>query len=184
MALKLLRGTEDPDEAFDYIPPPEVSENRQPAITAIEAIGDLPAINAPAQLRSGHLRRGARRFDKPVPWDRRRKVSAYARTMRTWPGFEAPDELRDHVIRYLPRDYELFALINPGDQYPQAWQHAYEMFEERLSALRNLGAQSIRVPIGIGDTGTKVEISDRPCTILTLMGRRPRIRWGLQRSDS
>ena len=29
--------------------------------------------------------------------------------------------LVDHVIRYLPRDYELFARLNPGDQYPEAW---------------------------------------------------------------
>ena len=45
-----------------------------------------------------------------------------ARPMRTWPGFEARTTLTDHVIRYLPRDYELFARLNPGDQYPEAWQ--------------------------------------------------------------
>ena len=59
--------------------------------------------------------------------------------MRTWPGFEAPRKLLDHVIRYLPRDYELFARMNPGDQYPQAWRHARDMFEERLAALRRNG---------------------------------------------
>ena len=54
--------------------------------------------------------------------------------MRTWPGFEAPEEgLRDHVIRYLPRDYELFARLNPGDQYPQAWQHAMNMLAEKIA---------------------------------------------------
>jgi hypothetical protein len=51
---------------------------------------------------SGELRRGARRFDEPKPYDRRRSVSAYARMMRNWQGFEATSEgLRDHVIRYL-----------------------------------------------------------------------------------
>ena len=143
VALKLLCGTDGPEVAFDYIPPPEAGEHLPPAPTALEAIGDLPPIDARAQLRSGVLKRGARRFDKPVPWDLRRKVSGYARTMRMWPGFEAPGALLDHVIRYLPRDYELFARMNPGDQYPQAWRHAHEMLEERLTALREAG-QEIR----------------------------------------
>lgn len=141
VALKLLRGTDAPDKAFDYIPPPETCEHLPPAPTAFEAIGDLPPIDARAQLRSGELKRGARRFDKPVTWDPVRQVSSYARIMRMWPGFEAPDALLDHVIRYLPRDYELFARMNPGDQYPQAWQHAHDMFEERLSTLREAGRE-------------------------------------------
>ena len=56
--------------------------------------------------------------------------------MRAWPGFECKAALADHVIRYLPRDYELFARMNPGDQYPQAHQHALDMFEERLATLK------------------------------------------------
>ena len=59
------------------------------------------------------------------------------------PASRPPGALFDHVIRYLPRDYELFARMNPGDQYPQAWRHAHDMFEERLSALREAG-QEIR----------------------------------------
>ena len=41
-------------------------------------------------------------------------------------GFEAPDALYDHVIRYLPRDFELFARMNHGDQYPEAFRHAHD----------------------------------------------------------
>ena len=37
------------------------------------------------------------------------------------------------MIRYLPRDFELFARMNHGDQYPEAYKHAHEMFEERLA---------------------------------------------------
>lgn len=59
--------------------------------------------------------------------------------MRTWPGFEAKDALLDHVIRYLPRDYELFARMNAGDQYPQAWQHANDALGEKITKLRNAG---------------------------------------------
>lgn len=139
VALKLLRATDQPERAHDYIDPPAASGPLRPAITVEEAIGDLPAIDARAQLRSGELKRGARRFDKPMPWGTQRQVSDYARLMRSWPGFEAPDALLDHVIRYLPRDLELFARMNAGDQYPEAWKHAHEMLEERLAELRRNG---------------------------------------------
>lgn len=138
VALKVLNG--HLEEAHDYHEPPIASPELTPAVTAEQALGDLPPIFAREELAAGHLRRGARRFDQATPYDRRRKISAYARLMRTWPGFEAPDEgLRDHVIRYLPRDYELFARLNAGDQYPQAWQHAMNMLSERIAELRRKG---------------------------------------------
>jgi DNA (cytosine-5)-methyltransferase 1 len=139
VALKLMNDAGLKPAAFDYVDPPEAHRRLPPAITAEEAINDLPAIYARDQLRAGELRRGARRFDKPLSYDRRRKVSEFARLMRTWPGFEAKDELLDHVIRYLPRDYELFARLNPGDQYPEAWRHAQDMLAERIVALRRQG---------------------------------------------
>jgi DNA (cytosine-5)-methyltransferase 1 len=108
-------------------------------VTAEEAIGDLPPIYARQQIASGELRRGARRFDLVLPYDRRRKVSSYAQSMRAWPGFEAPDGLRDHVIRYLPRDFDLFARLNAGDQYPQAHQEALAMLAEQVKSLRRQG---------------------------------------------
>jgi DNA (cytosine-5)-methyltransferase 1 len=138
VALKVLNG--HLEEAHDYSEPPTADPKLPPAVTAEQAIGDLPPIDARRQLADGELRRGARRFDQPLFYDRRRKVSAYASLMRSWPGFAAPEEgLRDHVIRYLPRDYELFARLNPGDQYPQAWQHAMNMLAERIAKLRRQG---------------------------------------------
>lgn len=137
VALKVLNGLLD--GAHDYIDPPAADLRLPRAVTAEEAIGDLPPIYARQQLASGDLRRGARRFDQSLHYDRRRKISAYAQLMRAWPGFEAPDGLKDHVIRYLPRDYELFARLNPGDQYPQAHQHALEMLAEQVKALRRQG---------------------------------------------
>jgi DNA (cytosine-5)-methyltransferase 1 len=121
VALKLLNQTDLLEEVHAYIRPPTASKELPAAVTAEEAIGDLPPIYAREQLKAGTLRRGARRFDVPIRYDGRRKVTAFAEQMRTWPGFTAPDFLRDHVIRYLPRDYQLFARLNPGDQYPQAW---------------------------------------------------------------
>jgi DNA (cytosine-5)-methyltransferase 1 len=64
--------------------------------------------------------------------------------MKKWVGFEAPAEgLLDHVIRYLPRDYALFARLQPGDQYPEAHARAVKMFEQQLEKLRSTG-ESIR----------------------------------------
>jgi DNA (cytosine-5)-methyltransferase 1 len=138
VALKVLNGLLD--QAHDYLDPPSPRRDLIPAVTAEQAIGDLPPIHARRQLAAGVLKRGARRFDQPIPYDRRRKPSTYASEMRSWSGFEAPaDGLSDHVIRYLPRDYELFARLNPGDQYPQAHQHAMTMLEERLAELRRHG---------------------------------------------
>ena len=67
------------------------------AVTAEEAIGDLPPIYAREQLKAGTLRRGARRFDVPLRYDGR-KISTFAELMRNWPGFMAPEALLDHVI--------------------------------------------------------------------------------------
>jgi DNA (cytosine-5)-methyltransferase 1 len=139
-ALKLLDGLFT--TAHHYIEPPQAKPGQQAAVTAEEALGDLPPIYAREQLAAGKLRRGTRRLSEPVAYDGRRKVSPYAKLMRTWRGFQAPTEgLCDHVIRYLPRDYELFARLNPGDQYPQAHQHAEALFREALMKLRRRGVK-------------------------------------------
>ena len=139
VALKTLRQNDFFGGQHSYVGPPPASPDLPPAVTVGEAIGDLPAINAPAQARSGTLRRGARRFDSPIPYDRQRPVSAYARLMKTCLGFEAREALYDHVIRYLPRDFDLFARMSPGDQYPEAYRHACDLFEERLAQHRRNG---------------------------------------------
>ena len=141
VALKLL-GADLFSDAHSYTPAPQPSQELPPAVTAEDAIGDLPAIDARCLLKSGELRRGARRFDVPLPYDREAHTD-YARLMRSWSGFQAPEGLMDHVIRYLPRDYPLFARMNAGDQYPEAYQHALKMFEQRLEELERSG-QKVR----------------------------------------
>ncbi|BAO82897.1 site-specific DNA methylase [Serpentinimonas maccroryi] len=139
VALKFLDG-EISDDAHHYVQAPRASRSLPPAVTAEDALGDLPAIDARKLLKSGELRRGARRFDVPMPYGKE-PHTPYAKQMRTWPGFEAPAALTDHVIRYLPRDYPLFARMNPGDQYPQAYKHAMEMFEQHLAELAKQGVK-------------------------------------------
>jgi DNA (cytosine-5)-methyltransferase 1 len=118
VALKLLSDREDLfGQAHSYVEPPEAGRGLARAVTAAQAIGDLPPIYAREEVKGGRLRRGARRFDKPVAYGRNSNLSAYVRMMRTWPGFEAPEALCDHVIRHLPRDYELFARLNPEEKW-------------------------------------------------------------------
>lgn len=134
VALKTLNGLFK--SAHCYQEPPAPSRDLPSAVTAEEALRDLPPIYARELLDTGAIRRGARRFDVPVGYGRKRP-SEYGVLMRTWAGHEASAKgISDHVIRYLPRDYALFARLNPGDQYPQAHAHAIALFQERLKAER------------------------------------------------
>lgn len=130
VALKLLNGLFN--QAHDYVEPPLAGPDLPPAVTTREAIDDLPPIRARELLRSGELRRGARRFDIPtMRYDADRSVSDYAQMLKRWPGFQAPEDgLFDHQIRYLPRDYDLFAVMRPGSEYPELHRLATTRFHE------------------------------------------------------
>jgi DNA (cytosine-5)-methyltransferase 1 len=101
------------------------------AVTARDAIGDLPPLLAEDLLARSVLRRGPRDLRDPLgtEWHRRpvlrEAVHAYQRLMREWPGHEARHAAPTaHVIRYLPRDYQVFAAMEAGDEYPRAVQVA------------------------------------------------------------
>lgn len=98
-------------------------------VTCEQALGDLPPITLHLE---GKLRRGARRFNELIPYDNRRKISDYARFMRSWPGFENAEGLWDHVLRYLPRDADTFREMPNGAEYPAAHTTAMAIFERRL----------------------------------------------------
>lgn len=136
VALKLLKRGSLLGEAHDYVDPPEPRPELAPSVTAQVALADLPVIS---EHLEGRLKRGARRFDVPISYDHRRPLSSFAIEMRSWPGFENDKGVSDHVIRYLPRDWKLFARLNPGDQYPEAHAHALKMFGEELSRLKVAG---------------------------------------------
>ncbi|MFN3878065.1 MAG: DNA cytosine methyltransferase [Brevundimonas sp.] len=137
VALKLLNRGQGQDP--NYRPPVEAKKGLVPAITVAEAVGDLPAIDARTALADGSLKRGARRFDQPIAYDGADRLSAYGKRMRAWPGFEGGGTFKDHVIRYLPRDYPLFARMKAGDEYPEALAEAERMFEEALKGLATEG---------------------------------------------
>ncbi len=139
VALKVLSNGDMSAAAHNYMHPPEAPNALPPAVTAGEAIGDLPEIDAQALMRTGVWKRDVRRFDRLTPYDENRPVSEFARSMKNWSGFEAGDGVYDHVIRYLPRDYPLFARMKEGDQYPEAHSLALKMFDEKLSKLARKG---------------------------------------------
>ena len=124
------------DRPSAFVAPPKADPNLPRAVSAQDAIGDLPPITLHL---TGQLRRGARRFTDLIPYDSTRPISDYARSMKQWPGFEAGPGLVDHVIRHLPRDWPIFRRMQPGDQYPQAYVHAEELFAEHLETLRAQG---------------------------------------------
>ncbi|MGO4705863.1 DNA cytosine methyltransferase [Microvirga sp. 2MCAF38] len=106
-------------------------------VTCEEALGDLPPITLHLE---GKLRRGARRFDQPVPYPSRKKLPEYARRMRNWRDFEAPEDgLRDHVIRYLPRDAAIFREMPNGAEYPIAHVTAVRLWEQHIRSLEKSG---------------------------------------------
>lgn len=131
VALKLI----DLFSGSGYIEPDTGTTDLPPAISAAEALGDLPSITL---HREGKLKRGARRFTeltsyRRIPLDR---LPAYARQMRTWPGFESSEGVYDHVLRYLPRDTEIFEAMQEGDEYPAAHRVATALFEAKAKRLR------------------------------------------------
>ena len=139
VALKLLSNGDMFAAAHHYVDPPEATDALLPAVTAEEAIGDLPEIDTRVLIRKGVLKRGVRRFDTLMPYNESRPVSDYAQSMKSWAGFEAGVGVYDHVIRYLPRDYPLFARMKEGDQYPEAHKLALKIFDEKLLKLAKKG---------------------------------------------
>lgn len=133
VALKYLQG--DIFNGF-YQKSPEASPDLPPAVAAREALEDLPRITLHLE---GKLKRGARRFDEKIPYRQDVVPNEYARLMRNWPGFESNDGIMDHVIRSLPRDYDIFRRMNPGDQYPEAHLHAMTLLQEKITQMGSKG---------------------------------------------
>lgn len=143
VALKLATGGDlltPTTSGSGYKAAPEAATTLPPAITTEQAISDLPEILARELLAAGELRRGTRRLDVNLPYGGHNRQHDYVKTMRDWKGFEGGAHVRDHVIRYLPRDYRIFAGLKPGDQYPEAHRYALSLFEAELERLAAEGA--------------------------------------------
>lgn len=115
--------------------------NAPPAVTCREALSDLPSLT---EHLSSDRKHGTRSFTEHRPYPLRSKLSDFARSMRTWRGFENDAGICDHVIRFLPRDYETFRRMKVDDQYPQAFLVAQKRFLEALNDYEDAPAPGSR----------------------------------------
>lgn len=117
------------EDLFDnyFVRPPKPSGKEKEAVTARDALKDLPVIT---RHLSGNLPKGRRSFDTLQEYPDGVSLSAYGKLMREWPGFENSDGVHDHsnAIRNVPRDFDIFRLMEPGDQYPEAHDKAVQIF--------------------------------------------------------
>src|SRR6266496_1082491 len=118
---------------FRYIDPPLPEDTLPTAFTVRDALADLPPITAHLD---GKMSTGVRKFDALARYLQGKSgdLSQYARDMREWPGFESQEGVWDHVVRSLPRDYPIFQRMQYDDQYPQAHEIAWKLFQEKLRA--------------------------------------------------
>lgn len=115
-----------------FVDAPTPDKEVTDAVTAQDAIGDLPQITHHLHLKKSHLGI-VRSFSQFVPYRPDVQLSKYATEMRTWMGFAANGKgVCDHVIRYLPRDYEIFKRMDHDDEYPEAHKIAKGIFKEKL----------------------------------------------------
>jgi DNA (cytosine-5)-methyltransferase 1 len=112
------------------------------AVSARDAFADLPAIRYHLDGRRG---KGMPRDpDTPTSYAKLPN-SDFLKAMRYWPDFENSDEsFTGHVIRYTPRDYEIFRRMPHGGMYPDALIVAEELFAERLAAAERATGSPVR----------------------------------------
>jgi DNA (cytosine-5)-methyltransferase 1 len=123
-------------ETSHYVEAAASATGLLPAITAREALSDLPRLT---QHLRGKLKKAPQRLQTPIAMPADAPQSPFSKRMRTWPGFESDGFVYDHAIRFLPRDYAIFARMRAGDQYPEAHTLALRMRDEALAALVRKG---------------------------------------------
>lgn len=127
-------GEEKPEtpHAHCWITDPSEKDGLPPATTAGEALADLPPIYALELLSSGAIRRGRKNPSERVTYTSNEPSTAWSRLMRKWPQFGTSDHSTGHVIRYLPRDYKFFRVMEEGWEYPEIWRLIEEKRQRML----------------------------------------------------
>ncbi|NEU70575.1 DNA cytosine methyltransferase [Spirosoma agri] len=113
-------------------PPDADSHSLIPAVTAEDALSDLPRLT---DHLNSKFRRGTRRISDVIAYANQCDLNEYQQQMRNWEGYETNGLVNANLIRYLPRDFSIFGRMNPGDQYPQALQISRELFQSRLQQI-------------------------------------------------
>lgn len=128
----LMQGLQS-EHSHCWINDPTVEDGLPPTTTACEALADLPPIYALDLLDNGLIARGRKDPAEPVRYTSNHPTTAWSRLMRRWPEFGTTDHTTGHVIRYLPRDYKIFRLMEEGWQYPEVWRFVEEKRQQLLN---------------------------------------------------
>ncbi|MGR9161914.1 DNA cytosine methyltransferase [Rhizobium leguminosarum] len=120
------------EDSLHFHPIPVPHKRLKGAVCVKDALEDLPRIKEhttdPCVIRK-------RKLSDMLPYRKLEgSLSAYATTMRTWPGFGTEDGTDSHLVRLTPRDFPIFARLKHGADYPQARALAEKLFEEELIA--------------------------------------------------
>lgn len=116
-----------------WINDPSIEDGLPPTTTANEALADLPPIYALDLLNKGQISRGRKDPAEPVRYTSNTPTTAWSRLMRQWPSFGTESQTTGHVIRYLPRDYKIFNLMEEGWQYPEVWRFVEEKRQQLMN---------------------------------------------------
>lgn len=111
-----------------------------------EALGDLPAFTTHLEALKNGRKYKALRGLHGEPGYLPGGVSEYARTMRTWPGYEADGIVRDHFCRWTPRDFRIFRKMKEGDKYPDAIRIAESLYRSAKAAGRRVRREEFVPP--------------------------------------
>lgn len=134
----------DHEHGHHWVDDPKPDAGLPRATTAMDALADLPPINALDLLAGGKISKGAKSPLQPVGYTRARPSTNWSRLMRGWPGFATADQTTGHVIRYLPRDYKIFQSMEEGWQYPEIWGFVEGERGRLLEGLRRQKASPAR----------------------------------------
>jgi len=137
-ALKLVNQ----EQCKWFYDAPETHPERKPSISTAEALAGLPKIAWHQQSMEQHPGNRSRSRPKTAwkmnefhAYTSTEPQSAYDQLMRQGLTRRKPmSETDAHAIRWLPRDYPIFAAMTPGMQYPEAVEIAMQMFENALKA--------------------------------------------------
>jgi DNA (cytosine-5)-methyltransferase 1 len=122
-----------------------------PATTAQEALADLPPIYALEKFNRGELRRGVKNPLEAVNYITSKPSTPYSRLMRDWPGFATQEATTGHVIRYLPRDYKIFAEISEGWEYPQIHNYVEKKIADWMQSRKRRGLSTDEAGVEVRD---------------------------------
>lgn len=124
-----------------YVDHCEKTANPLQATSVSTAFADLPPIlhHLDGRRGKGHPRSVSNQveYEKKSNW--------FTKEMRTWPRFENKSKhFTGHIIRYTPRDYEIFRRMPHDGMYPEALIVAEKIFQERIQSYEQESGKTIK----------------------------------------